>query len=174
MSYKTDDDSEVGLHPFEASGLGKAPFRFVGAAEKRGPIKLADGVTEIGAPGQPMGTCDYCGQGIAICCTIQDADGKTFEVGSDCVRKTSDDRLIEKFKTHPDIREINRERRHKLAMKKRDYLEELIEKHERKLAEISHPHGRKDETLLDCAKWYLLNAGDKGRRQMIKWIESKV
>lgn len=67
------------IHTFEQAGLGKAPFRFVGMFEKRGPIPCPDG-TMIGAPGQPMGTCDFCGNGIAQCCQIESADGKIFVV----------------------------------------------------------------------------------------------
>lgn len=81
------------LHPFERAGLGLAPFRCVGVEHRVGPIKTTDpkfpGVTfEVGAPGQPMGTCDYCGTGIADCYVIRSADGKKFVVGSDCVMRT--------------------------------------------------------------------------------------
>lgn len=73
----------------------KAPFRLVDVGERRGPIRFTDpqtGVTmECGAPGQPMGVCDYCGQGIAVCCTVRGADGRQFTVGSDCVRKVYKD-----------------------------------------------------------------------------------
>lgn len=82
----------IKIHPFEKAGLGAAPFKCVGAYEKRGPIKSYDaksGVTlEIGYAGQPMGTCDYCGTGIALCFEIKSADGKKFIVGSDCVLRT--------------------------------------------------------------------------------------
>lgn len=82
----------IKIHPFEKAGLGAAPFKCVAAYEKRGPIKSYDaksGVTlEIGYAGQPMGTCDYCGTGIALCFEIKSADGKRFIVGSDCVAKT--------------------------------------------------------------------------------------
>ncbi len=46
------------MHPFESAGLGKAPFRFAGCESRIGPITLADSITQIGSPGQPMGTCD--------------------------------------------------------------------------------------------------------------------
>lgn len=74
------------LHPFEESGLGKAPFRCTGWEHRVGPIKLSCGM-EVGSPGQPMGTCDFCGNGIAVCMQIVSADGKRFEVGCDCVKK---------------------------------------------------------------------------------------
>lgn len=75
------------VHPFEKSGLGKAPFRFVGMSEK---VYVAC----QGAPEQPAGTCDYCGMGIRYCCHIDSADGRSFVVGSDCVRKTDRESLI--------------------------------------------------------------------------------
>lgn len=78
-------------HPFQAAGLGLAPFRCIGHEHKVGPLRYPgpDGTTlEIGAPGQPMGTCDYCGTGIADCYVIKSRDGKRFIVGSDCVART--------------------------------------------------------------------------------------
>lgn len=78
-------------HPFQKRGLGLAPFRMVDFYEDRGPktICTKDGVThQVGSPGQAMGTCDYCGTGIAYICVIKSADGKEFKVGTDCVEKT--------------------------------------------------------------------------------------
>lgn len=77
----------VKIHPFEKAGLGKAPFRCVGVENRVGPINLGGGMTS-GAPGQPMGTCDYCGTGIANCFHIVSSDGKRFIVGCDCVART--------------------------------------------------------------------------------------
>lgn len=87
------------IHPFEAAGLGLAPFKLIGFDRKVGPIKMEDG-TEVGAPGQPMGTCDYCGTGIADCYRIKSSDLKTFIVGCDCVLKLgrSDNRLVGEVK----------------------------------------------------------------------------
>lgn len=82
---------EMNVHPFEKAGLGKAPFKFVGMETRVGPIKFIENGVEVqaGAPGQPMGTCEYCGMGIAVCCSIRSSDGKHFIVGSTCVEKTS-------------------------------------------------------------------------------------
>src|SRR5689334_12559868 len=73
-------------HPFEKAGLGVAPFQCIGHQRRVGPIP-GPGGTEIGAPGQPMGTCDYCGTGIADCYVIRSSNGETFIVGSDCVAR---------------------------------------------------------------------------------------
>lgn len=77
------------LHPFEAAGLGLAPFRFRGMSE-------AVYVACPGAPEQPAGSCDYCGQAIRYCCHVAASDGREFIVGCDCIRKLdrADNRLL--------------------------------------------------------------------------------
>jgi hypothetical protein len=90
---KTTETETTTLHPWERAGLGKAPYRWLGVRHLVGPIRIAqaDGTTlEIGAPGQPMGSCAYCAQGIAECHSIKSADGKVFMVGCDCVRRVSE------------------------------------------------------------------------------------
>jgi hypothetical protein len=67
-------------HAFEKAGLGLAPFRYAGMEEK---VYVAF----PGAPAQPAGTCDYCGNGIKYCCHVKSADGKEFIVGTDCIEK---------------------------------------------------------------------------------------
>lgn len=106
------------VHPFEEAGLGLAPFKFIGVFEDRGPHRFVDKATgvemEIGAPGQPMGSCAYCGQGIALCCTILSADGKRFTVGCDCVAKVarSDNRVS------PILTEVERWKKERAAEKR--------------------------------------------------------
>lgn len=73
-------------HPWELAGLGRPPYRVTGVETRVGPIHMPDG-TMVGAPGQPMGTCDYCGQGIKEVFRIASADNRRFEVGCDCVRR---------------------------------------------------------------------------------------
>lgn len=71
------------IHIFERAGLGKAPFRCVGSYEsiyKPHPD----------APARPGTSCDYCGTGIMSVFEIRGADGLTFKVGCECVRKTDD------------------------------------------------------------------------------------
>ena len=83
-------DTNTNLHPWTKAGLGDAPFRFVGYYESRGPIRCDDG-SEVGAPGQPMGTCDYCGQGIAHVFVVESKDSKRSNVGQDCIRRLGSD-----------------------------------------------------------------------------------
>tara|TARA_R110002167_G_scaffold143958_2_gene333718 strand:- start:57003 stop:57533 length:531 start_codon:yes stop_codon:yes gene_type:complete len=162
-------------HVFETAGLGLAPFRFIGAIEDRGPHKVViNGVQcEVGAPGQPMGTCAYCGQGIAICCRIESADGKRFTVGSDCVAKTGDKglkALVRKEATkRTKVREEARvdELRYRLV---NDL--ELIASLEAR----PHPQGFKnretgeDLSLLDQVTWMMANSGLSGRMRMVRSI----
>lgn len=101
------------VHAFEASGLGKAPFTYHGTEHRVGPIKQLDangnptGV-EFGAPGQPMGTCDHCGLGIAYLCHIKSADGKRSVVGTTCIEKlfedSNPDLVLEAQKGHSEAR----------------------------------------------------------------------
>lgn len=64
------------IHVFEAAGLGKAPFRFV-------------------AVWKSYTTCDFCGTGILWNCWILSSDGKSFKVGSECVKRSGDAGLIQ-------------------------------------------------------------------------------
>lgn len=85
-------------HPFERAGLGRAPFRMTGCTRR-----LYQACH--GAPIQPGAACDYCGTGIIWTFTIQSDDGKTFIVGSDCVRKTADTGLIKVIYQHQSAEE---------------------------------------------------------------------
>jgi hypothetical protein len=81
------------VHVFEAAGLGQAPYKFRGVQVLRGPITIEqhNGVTvQVGAPGQPMGCCQYCSTNIAYLFWLESADGKKFYVGSDCIYKSGD------------------------------------------------------------------------------------
>ena len=162
------------IHPFEARGLGIAPFRFVGCYESRGPIILADGITQIGSPGQPMGTCDYCLTGIADCYRIKSSDGKEFVVGCDCVAKLS---RSNNSKSDPIIDAVRKEankiktaRRHERENAKIESGKLMIEANAERIAGIPHPvksRAERGETLLDQVRWYMQNAGNKGKLEMI-------
>jgi hypothetical protein len=69
-------------HPFEKSGLGKAPFTCTHVTEN--VFALPDGTTKAG------GCCDYCGTGIRWEFWIKGsvAGARQFKVGCDCVAKT--------------------------------------------------------------------------------------
>ena len=72
------------IHPFEAAGLGKAPFRYVGTAVQEIGV---DGRRVLGHVGgatvttKPGGTCAYCGTYIVNMFDIESADGNRFTAG---------------------------------------------------------------------------------------------
>lgn len=166
------------IHPFEARGLGRAPFRCVGSYEDRGPHYLADG-SQIGAPGQPMGSCDYCGQGIAHCFQIQSADGKTFVVGSDCVAKTNREAATT-AEQRALVNQVNnvvkahkRAQRHANEAKKMEEARAWFDANRAALEALPNPY-REGESRWQQVEWYRNHAGVKGNldlyRAAKKWL----
>lgn len=167
-------DNESTIHVFEKAELGKAPFRVVGVEERRGPIRIAQPngiVLEIGSPGQPMGTCDYCGQGIAECWTIKSADGKKFVVGCDCVRRTGDAGLKKVVNKHRNEARKRREDERIAACKQlladdQDLRDTLDAK--------PHPNewrAGKGDTRLDWSEWMLKHSGNAGSMKVVRYID---
>jgi hypothetical protein len=153
------------LHPFERAGLGKAPFRFVGVEVRIGPIRFErNGVTvEIGAPGQPMGACQYCSQGIAECCHVRSSDGRDFIVGNECIKKV-DSQLARQ--AAPAIRERARLMREARQDRKIAAALEALDSVRSQLAAKPHPQpwrAANGATLLDFVEWMLANAGRRGK-----------
>ena len=81
------------VHAFEVRGLGKAPYQFLRVEVMSGPITLSDG-SQVGAPGQPMGCCQFCSTGIKYAFWLRSADAKEFYVGCDCIQKSGDRGLL--------------------------------------------------------------------------------
>lgn len=166
------------VHVFETAGLGKAPFKFVEVRELRGPLKIMDKNgnwtgEESGSPGQPMGCCKFCSQGIAICCFIESADGKRFMVGSDCVEKTGD-RGLGKVKTV-----VAQYKREQSLAKERVRVAQLALRlsgdADLRALLSSKPHPqqwRRDEgeSLLDSVEWFMANAGHTGKLKMVRMV----
>lgn len=170
------NDATHTIHKFEAAGLGKAPFQLVGFDRRIGPIKMLDrdGMptgTEVGAPGQPMGSCDFCGMGIADCYIIQSADGKRFIVGSTCVNKTGDAGLRRAMAPHK--RRLKQERddaRISAAV-------ETFERPAVRALLASLPHGNEyrasqGDTLADWADFIFVRGGRSGKIKAARVIES--
>ena len=82
-------DYNLDVHPFQAAGLGQAPFRYTGVTKNVF-------VAAPGVPGKPGGSCDYCSTGIMYEFWIESADAKRFKVGCDCVKRlaSADNRLV--------------------------------------------------------------------------------
>ena len=171
------------LHPFEKAGLGKAPFKFIGITHNVGPIKLANG-SEVGAPGQPMGTCNYCSNGIAYEHHIRSADGKTFKVGCNCVEKIYNrSNMKASEKARDPIYQKVREHKNKLAREARHKREKLkiaegrawALDHEAELKATVDPHKphwiEEDRSLWDRYEWYAANAGTSGYLKEIKYLK---
>lgn len=167
------DTKEV-LHPFERAGLGKAPFAYVGMSEK---VYVAC----PGAPEQPAGTCDYCGQGIRYCCGIRSADGKEFVVGCDCVRKLgrADNRLVTKVEAEMKVieRKKNRERRAVQVAKEDQRIAAAFaaldanEAIQEAMKAKPHPRGLEGRSLLDYVTFLRFNAGHSGCLTTARIIE---
>ncbi len=162
------------IHVFEKANLGKAPFEFIEIISRRGPIKLDNG-QQVGAPGQPMGTCDYCGTGIADCYLIESADGKRFEVGCECVMKTGDRGL--KRVIDQATKDMNKKKADEKKARTSRKLEELLSDESVQSSLLSLPHPSEKMagsgfTRLDWAIFMFEKAGDAGRRSAVKFIES--
>jgi hypothetical protein len=160
----------IGTHVFEKAGLGLAPFRWVGVEIRRGPMRVEDPkggiITEVGAPGQPMGSCAYCGQGIAECHLIRSADGKVFTVGCVCVGKTGDRGLIQKTKKEANrIKKAREKERIKAAQ---EHLKnEAVRMMLRQMACLTGHN----PSALECVEWFFENAGHTGKLKAARTVE---
>lgn len=156
------------IHKFEAAGLGKAPFTFIGMEEKTYTACP-------GAPTQAAGTCDHCGRGIRYCCHIQSADGKQFVVGSGCVTKTGDEglrKIVDRKKS-----EIDAAKRHASEAVKIEAGQKLIADNAAAIAALPHPNAHlasQGKTLADYAAWIWENAGNSGKLSLIRDISKLV
>lgn len=87
------------MHPFEKSGLGKAPFRFVtmfsfpapslGEQNPNAYMEACQEAANIAkSHGVRGGICEHCGMALMNNFIIRSADGHKHVVGCDCVAKT--------------------------------------------------------------------------------------
>ena len=172
----TDAATKSAVHPLERSGLGVAPFRCVRIERRVGPIDMGNGCS-VGAPGQPMGTCDYCGNGIAECCVIQDASGAEFIVGNVCVYKTTAKGVTLYTETERLIRAHKRTARHaREAAKIADAVTKL-ETVRPLLAAQDHPQAwakAQGLTLADWCDWMLDHAGNAGKLAVARLVNTAI
>lgn len=164
---------EEQVHAFERAGLGKAPFRVVGVEVRYGPIPILDKNGHptggsVGAPGQPMGTCQFCSQGIAECWIIRSSDGKTFDVGCECVRKTGDAGLRKSMAPHKrkmdHAKADARIERAKESMMDADVIHALESQ--------PAPRGSRAPNALSWVRWMMQNAGRAGMIRAARLVES--
>lgn len=94
--------AKVRVHPFEKSGLGKAPFRFVcmismpsnslaGTNPSAYNAAMREAVYSARSFGVRCGACYYCGMGLLNNFVIRSADGMHAIVGCDCVERINFD-----------------------------------------------------------------------------------
>lgn len=88
-----DGPSDVKFHPWELLDLGRAPFRFVTIVElppkslqEANPFAYENAMRDL-PKGIGVGCCAVCGAALQNNYLIEDADGRRFVVGSECVRK---------------------------------------------------------------------------------------
>jgi hypothetical protein len=92
------NEKTVLTHSWERYGY-KAPYRITGLWSAPAPALAEQNPQAYNAAlsGRPVhcrGACDVCGMGIMHHYIATDADGKIFTVGSDCVLKADDTKLI--------------------------------------------------------------------------------
>jgi hypothetical protein len=169
---KTDNAALVGIHKFEAAGLGKAPFRFVGLSENA--ITYPDGTTKAG------GSCDYCSTGIRHECWVLSADGKRFKVGSNCIEKVGDQGLFQAYKNSPEFRKAKRDKAQAKFAADLAEVHSIIDANKDALLALPHPYGFKDFatgkplTYLDQVEWSLGNCGAAGTKSWLKTLKKKL
>ena len=147
---------EIAIHPFERSGLGKAPFRYLGILHQ----EINYGEAVIGSVGgipittHAGGTCDHCGHAIIDMFRVQSVDGKIFKVGCDCINKV-DTKLAAVIKSDAKKAKEAREDARIAAAKAALPIAYAL---------TSQPHptawrAQQGDTMGDYCKWMFQNAG---------------
>jgi hypothetical protein len=178
IDYRNDIQDGAIKHKFELAGLGRAPFKFVNVYEKRySPAP--------GAPSQPAGTCQYCGNGIAWCCVIRDVDGKEFIVGNECVKKTNDHGLVKVItdavklaqrKVQREKAEAKRRAQDEVAIARIEAAQELLKDATVAARLSAQPHpfdhfAREGKTMLDYVMWMFTHSNIGGGLRAANIVE---
>ncbi len=177
----TNADGAEKIHPFEARGLGRAPFRFVGMVKQ--DLCYGEAIlnraecerTGISLTTKPGGTCEYCGTYILRMFSVRSADGREFKVGSDCILKCGQVSLIAAVR-----RAVNAQARARKAKAAKDMTAELSAlladaSVRAKLEGKPHPHASmaaEGSTLADWADWMAENAGAAGRARAARAVKT--
>lgn len=168
-------ETETAIHPFEKAGLGKAPFRYVGAVDQN---PRGDGTIVIGEhmgvkiETKAGGTCDYCGMAIINMYKVRSADGHTFRVGCDCLKKVD---IINPSTLKADVKKAKDAKAdQRIASAKAMLATESV-----RAALASKPHPAlwaqsKGLTMLDQVEWLLAHAGRSGKTDAAKIIERSI
>ena len=154
------------LHPFEACGLGKAPYTYVGHEAK--VFHAAPG-----APGQPGGSCQYCFTAIVDHYYLRSADGQVFHVGSECIKKASrpGDRVLSDVEKA--ARAVKRERDATRLRARLDVIYARLDADPAFLTDQPHPKNA-SKTMRDWAEWMFAHSGAAGALRTVKAIEAVI
>jgi hypothetical protein len=131
-----------------------------------------------GAPVQPGGTCDYCGNAIRYCFGVRSADSKTFVVGCDCVEKIGDSGLVRQIA--PAVRKLRRDKAAARAAAVAVELNQAIQSRAERMASLPHPLGYSDRvtgarlSMLDWARWMNNNCGATGKAAILRRIRKEL
>jgi hypothetical protein len=150
-------------HPFQAAGLGLAPFRFVGVTENMwSPCP--------GVAAKPGGSCDYCSASIRYEFHIEGADGSHFKVGCDCVMKIrrADNMLVSAV----EAAERKLKRAAAAERTKARQASDANPSIRERLAGEPHPLFKDGRTLADYVDWLRSNAGNSGRLRAAKFVNN--
>lgn len=161
-------------HPFEAAGLGTAPFTLVGFKP------LGDGRQVIGAVGgvavetKTGGTCDFCGMAIGNVFRVRGADGREFNVGCDCVGKLNgkqDRRLVAEVAAIVKDR-VKAAREAKDAAKLAELAGIMNDAAaEAALIALPHPRGFVGQSYATYVGWMYAHAGKSGKIKLLAEIK---
>lgn len=158
-------------HPFELSGMGTGPYTECGfyalpSASLASQNPEAYNNALANAPRNlvgGVGTCRHCGMGISNIFIVQDAQGRKYGVGSDCVLKTGDKALANKVKVTLAIK-ARESRRAKLEAKRaadRFEWEHAIcnSRGETNAQRVVREHEEAEKARLDASKSVVLKYG---------------
>jgi len=173
---------EKNVHPFEMSGMGFAPYKFVAiwtapTIDESGNNIEAYNLDMKHRPECCNFACAHCGTAIMIHCIVENAQGKQYAVGSDCISKhdregCADATLIAVRQRRRDLdrekREAKRQRDHEKYLNTvcNDLGETNRERQTREYAEEQQAQKDRENNVMN--KWGFLidalrNAGDFGR-----------
>lgn len=157
------------VHPWEARGLGTAPFRYVGAARTVNVIGAMSAVV------QPAGSCAYCGAALTYSCYIKDANGAQFTVGDTCVERLWSvdlDRASRRVVTQAQ-KALKKAKRDAQKARESARIEAAMNcDAATRLALEAEPHPTRDGlTLRDWVGFMFQNAGHTGKLKAARVVE---
>jgi hypothetical protein len=188
-------NKEKQMHAFEKSGLGKAPFNFIGckgheellleATMRKEATERKGGIAFDVNPGNVGASCQHCGTHIKDLHYFESADGNTFFVGFKCAEK-AEEKYYKDLRGGgycPEVLKLKVAKR-KLASKRRkareatklQELAQLLANETFMVSLEAHPHpnqwrAQKGDTLRNYAQWMNENSGTAGKLKLLKVLK---